>query len=250
MMKRQVSYLVRLVDDLLEISRINRGKIEIKKEVVDCAAVVNNAIETCKPLIETRGHHISVEYPPELLPIEVDPVRLTQAVSNLINNAAHYTDPGGLIEIATQGSENEAILRVRDNGRGISADMLPKVFDLFTQVRDNPGDSEGGLGIGLALVRDLVQLHGGRVEAHSDGLGLGSEFVIRLPLATSVPPTNFERASIKPLSSDVLRILIIEDNEDVANSLAMLLQTFGGTVEIARSGPRALQRSRRFSLTL
>jgi len=238
-MKRQVSHLVRLVDDLLEISRISRGKIEIRKEPIDCAAVVRNAIEACQPLIEARGHSLTVEFPADRLTIDVDPVRLTQVVVNLVNNAANYTAPGGRIEIAALRADDDAVIRVRDNGMGIPSDKLPNVFELFTQIGRSAGDSRSGLGIGLALVEKLVQLHGGRVEARSAGLGTGSEFLVRLPLGAELPRTRSDSTDAT-LHCGHLRILVIEDNEDVAASLAMLLQSYGARVEVAGSGVEGL----------
>jgi PAS domain S-box-containing protein len=185
MMERQVNHLVRLVDDLLEVSRITRGKIELKKERVDLAVVIGHAVETNQPLIQANDHDLSVSLPPEPLLLDADPVRIAQIFANLLNNATKYTPAGGHIHLTAAQMGNEAVVRVRDTGVGISAGMLPHVFDLFTQVDRTLDRSQGGLGIGLALVRRLVELHGGRVEVHSEGSGRGSEFVVYLPLAAA-----------------------------------------------------------------
>ncbi|NIN26572.1 MAG: GAF domain-containing protein [Hydrogenophaga sp.] len=180
---RQVSHLARLVDDLMEISRITRGKVELRPERVNLARAVHHAIDTSQPLIDEAGHTLSVELPDEPVVLHADPVRLAQILSNLLNNAAKYTPPGGHIRVSARQEDREAVVSVRDNGMGIAPDMLQRVFEPFTQADLAPHRAPGGLGIGLTLARSLVQLHGGSVEARSDGLGQGSEFVVRLPLA-------------------------------------------------------------------
>ena len=187
MMQRQVNHMVRLVDDLLEVSRITRGKIELRKERVELAAVVRSAVETSQPLIEAARHELTVALPAEPLILDADPVRLAQVLANLLNNAAKYTPEGGRIWLAARHEGPEAVVSVRDTGAGMPAEMLPKVFDLFMQGDRTYSRSQGGLGIGLTLVRSLVGLHGGSVEARSDGPGRGSEFVVRLPLAAGEP---------------------------------------------------------------
>jgi PAS domain S-box-containing protein len=183
MMQRQVGHLIRLVEDLLEVSRISRGKIELRKENVDLQTILSDALESCQPLIDKKSHHVLADVPDEPIWLFGDPVRLTQIVANIVNNAAKYTPPGGRIEVEAVREGDQIALRVRDNGVGISADMMPRVFDLFAQTDGHIRLSEGGLGIGLALVRSLVELHGGRVHASSAGVGRGSEFVVTLPLA-------------------------------------------------------------------
>ena len=183
MMERQVHHLVRLVDDLLDVSRVMRGKIELRRERVELATVVARAVETVQPLIEAQGHELSVRLPPESLLLDADPVRLAQVVGNLLTNAAKYTEPNGRIWLTAERDGDEAVLRVRDNGIGIAPDMLPRIFELFVQVDHASTKAQGGLGIGLTLVKNLVEMHGGTVEARSDGLGKGSEFVVRLPLS-------------------------------------------------------------------
>ncbi len=179
---RQVRQVARLVDDLLDLSRIARGKVCLQKQPVELAAVVHQAVEASRPLLEARRQELSVSLPPGLPPLSADPARLAQVLTNLLNNAAKYTDEGGHIRLSAEQVGGEVMVRVRDTGIGIPADMLPRIFDPFTQVDGALRRAQGGLGLGLALVRGLVELHGGRVEAHSEGLGKGSEFVVHLPV--------------------------------------------------------------------
>ena len=183
MMERQVNHMVRLVDDLLEVSRITRGKIELRKERIDLAAVLRSAVETSRPLIDAGLHQLEVAIPSRPLMVEADPVRMAQVIANLLNNAAKYTEERGDIRLTARGEGNEAVASVRDNGLGIPADMLARVFEMFSQVERTLKRAQGGLGIGLTLARTLVEMHGGRIEAHSEGLGRGSEFTVRLPMA-------------------------------------------------------------------
>jgi signal transduction histidine kinase len=182
MMERQVNNMVRLVNDLMEISRITRGKIELRKEPVELARVIQSALETSKPLIDAGNHQLILNLPPEPILLCADPVRLAQALANVINNAAAYTDHGGRIELTVSRQGKTVAISIRDNGSGIAPDLLPKIFDLFTQGARAAGDPKGGLGVGLTLVRSLVELHGGTVSASSAGPGLGSEFLVLLPL--------------------------------------------------------------------
>jgi PAS domain S-box-containing protein len=183
MMERQVNHMVRLVDDLLEVSRITRGKIALRKELTAIDTVITTAIETSKPLIDAAGHQLTVALPSEPLVIEGDPVRLAQVLSNLINNAAKYTEPGGKIALTVEGDGESVLISVRDTGTGIPAEMLPRVFEPFTQIEGHLDRAQGGLGIGLTLVKSLVEMHGGTVTAQSEGPGRGSEFAVRLPVA-------------------------------------------------------------------
>jgi signal transduction histidine kinase len=221
LMERQIDHLVRLVDDLLEVSRISRGKIELLKERVDLASVIDHAVEMNGDLIEASGLELCVAPPIEPLLLEADAVRLTQVFANLLNNAAKYTDPGGRIEIAVEREARGAVVSVTDSGVGIAKDMLPRAFDLFAQVGDRHARSKGGLGIGLALVRSLVELHGGTVEAHSEGEGRGSRFIVRLPLSAGIdagaPPSGTMATGAKTSR----RVLIIDDAPDVADSFAL-----------------------------
>ncbi|MGZ5030087.1 MAG: PAS domain-containing protein [Methylobacter sp.] len=238
---RQVEHMVRLVDDLLDVSRISRGKIELKKEPLEVSAIVQRAVETSQPLIDAHHHNFTVNLPPEPLYVEGDPVRLSQAVSNLLNNAAKYTDEGGRIELTVESMNNDILFRVRDNGRGIDSSALSGLFQLFYQVDRTIDRAEGGLGIGLALVKSLVAMHGGDVWAQSEGRSKGSEFVIRLPsmpLSTSVPAL----CQLNPTPAEgSLRILVVDDNLDAAQSLSMLLTSKGHTASLAHDGYQALE---------
>ncbi len=251
MMERQVHHLVRLVDDLLDVSRVMRGKIELRRERVELASVVARAVETVQPLVDAQGHELSVRLPQESLPLDADPVRLTQVVGNLLTNAAKYTERGGRICVTAGREGDAAVLRVRDSGIGIATDMLPRIFDLFVQVDHDAGRSQGGLGIGLTLVKNLVEMHNGRVEARSDGPGRGSEFVVWLPLH----PVGGEDLSPEGATSDAppaaprsgYRLLVVDDNQDAANSLATLLRLEGHEARVAYSGVAALQMTKAFT---
>jgi signal transduction histidine kinase/DNA-binding response OmpR family regulator len=247
---RQVTHLVRLVDDLLDVSRITRGKIRLRRELVEIAAVVAHAVEASRPEIIARGHALSVTVPPAPIQVNGDPARLAQVITNLLNNAAKYTEPGGRVWLSVETTEHEAVIRVRDTGIGIPADMLGTVFDLFTQGDHSLDRSAGGLGIGLTLVHRLVGLHGGTVTAASDGPGCGSEFTIRLPLVAetgiATMSTNGShpiQAAAPPPAGDPChgrRVLVVDDNVDGADSLGRLLQLDGHHVRLAHDGPTAL----------
>ena len=245
MMERQVQHLVRLVDDLLDVSRVMRGKITLRLERMELASVIARAIETVQPLIDAQGHELTVSLCNESLLLEADPVRLVQVVGNLLTNAAKYTEPRGKISLTARREGNYAVLRVRDTGIGIAAEMLPKIFDLFVQVDHAATKSQGGLGIGLTLVRNLVEMHHGRVDARSAGLGQGSEFVVRLPLVEQqldVPTQSIDRS--EPKRNGYLsrrRIVVVDDNVDAAESLALLLRLQGHEVRVAHDGPSALK---------
>ncbi len=247
-MERQVEQLVRLVDDLVDVSRITRGQIKLQNEMVDLATVVGTAVETCRAMIEARQHRLTISLPPGPVRLEADSARLTQVVANLLDNAAKYTEIGGNIWLTAECYESEVSIRVRDSGTGIPAMMLPHVFDLFTQVGRSLDRAHGGLGIGLTLVRALVEMHGGRVEASSPGAGQGSEFIVRLPLArkdTAWPRTPEGFAS-RAAASPSRRVLVVDDNADVAETLAMLLRFTGHEVRAAYDGPMALDTVRAF----
>jgi signal transduction histidine kinase/CheY-like chemotaxis protein len=241
MMERQVNHLVRLVDELLEISRITRGKIELSRERVDLAAVLRHAVDISRPRIEGAGHRLVLDLPKEPLILEADPVRLAQVFANLLDNAAKFTEPGGRItvDVAREGREGDTVrLSVLDTGIGISEEMLPRVFDLFAQDR-SPGRAHEGLGIGLTLARSLVEMHGGSVEAHSEGPGKGSELVVCLPLVTD----EASGGGADPAERHALarhRILLIDDNRDAADSLCMLLELLGAEVRTVYDGMAAL----------
>jgi signal transduction histidine kinase/ActR/RegA family two-component response regulator len=243
-MERQVDHLVRLVDDLMEVSRITRGKIELRRERTDLARVLRTAIETSQPLLDGAGHVLAVELPPGPLPLDADPVRLAQVFSNLFNNAAKYAEHPGRIQVRATREGGQVAVSVCDEGIGIEPEMLAHVFEMFTQVDGTHRRSQGGLGIGLTLVRSLVQLHGGSVAAHSAGIGCGSEFVVRLPLATG---EVVQAAPREPPPAPVpLRVLVVDDNRDAADSLGVLLGFLGYSVEVAHDGAAALRIAERF----
>jgi PAS domain S-box-containing protein len=234
MIERQVSQLVRLTDDLLEMSRITRGVLELRRERVQAQAVARNAVETAEPAIRAAGHRLTLDLPPEPLWVEGDPVRLAQILANLLNNAARYTDHGGSIRLTARRDGAHAAVSVRDNGAGIPREQLGKVFEMFTR-----GERSTGLGIGLALARSLAAMHGGTVQAASEGSGKGAEFTLRLPLASgeqslSAPPAR-EMPGLAPR-----RILVVDDNRDAADSLGMLLRFLGADVQVAHGGHEAL----------
>ena len=242
MMERQVNHMVRLVDDLLEVSRITRGKIELAKETLELGAVMRVAMETSRPLIEAGGHNLTLALSAEPLTVEGDPVRLAQVISNLLNNAAKYTEAGGQIWLTARREGEQAVISVRDTGMGIPPPLLPRVFDLFMQADQDVGRAQGGLGIGLALVKTLVEMHGGSVHAHSEGSGQGSEFLVRLPLVARgspqiVPSTASESSTVLAAR----RILVVDDNRDAAQSLSMLLKLLGAEVRVVYNGPDALK---------
>jgi PAS domain S-box-containing protein len=262
LIERQVLHMVRLVDDLLDVSRIMRGKIGIHRERVDLAAVVARAVETAQPHLEGQRHRLTVALLEAPLALDADPIRLAQVIANLLNNAAKYTPPGGQVTLSAEDQGREVVLRVRDTGIGIAPELLPRVFDLFTQADQSLARSHGGLGIGLTLVRRLVELHGGTVEAHSEGRGQGSEFVVRLPLPkeegrrmkddsenTSHDGADLkDQADAEPVhpSSFLLppskrRVLVVDDNEDAAESLAIALRLSGHQVRVAHDGPAGLR---------
>jgi PAS domain S-box-containing protein len=245
LMQEQVEHLVRLVDDLLDVSRIIRGRIELRKEPVELATILRRAIETLRLNFDHQQQSLVVSAPKESIWLHADPVRLVQVVGNVLNNASKYTDRGGRIELSAERAGGEAVIRVRDNGVGIEPELLPKVFDLFTQASRSLDRSQGGLGIGLTLVRSLVEMHGGTVSAHSEGPGRGSEFMIRLPAATAPHSSKPEWPSAG--SNERLRILVVDDNVGAAQMLSVLLTTLGPhEVEIAFDGPSALKTVEQF----
>lgn len=240
---RQVKQMTRVVDDLLEISRITRGTITLQKTPADITSIVIAAIETTVPLIELRKHKLNIARPTEVLEVDVDIIRMTQVVSNLLSNAAKYTDDGGEISLSVARDGDEVVISVRDNGTGISPTLLPNIFELFTQAERTLDRSQGGLGIGLALVRSLVQLHHGTVHAYSEGLGLGSEFVVRLPLRSASQPSPQPKVAAHPSQH---RILVVDDNVDSAMTLALMLETMGHESVVAHDGLSALESTESF----
>ena len=239
MMGRQVDQMNRLVEDLLDVARIAEGKLVLRKEAVDLRAALDDAVQMNAPLVAARRHRLSVQLPPEPLGVAGDRARLVQVFVNLLNNAAKYTPDGGEIALSAAREGGEAVVRVRDNGTGIAAEMLPHLFDLYTQIDVSPDRPQGGLGIGLTLVRRLVELHGGSIAAASPGPGRGSEFTVRLPAAAAPTP-----AAAEPDGEGTgtgRHVLIVEDNRDGRESLAMLLELVGHRVEVAEDGPRGVE---------
>jgi PAS domain S-box-containing protein len=240
MMERQVSQLVRLIDELLDISRLNSGRIELRKERCDLAEILRHAIDTSEPHIRAAAQRLSFDPPQRPLFLEADPLRLTQVFTNLLNNASKFTDLGGEIRISAQGVGGDAAVSVLDSGVGISREMLPKVFEPFTQADGASERAKGGLGIGLTLAQRLVELHGGRIQARSEGLGSGSEFIVRLPLAPDVTDRVPPKPAIARAPGAQRRILVIDDDADVANSLVMLLSSYPVAARAAFSGAEGL----------
>jgi two-component system CheB/CheR fusion protein len=247
MMEHQVRTLSRLVDDLLDVSRITRGKIQLRKEPIDLGLAIGRAIGTVRPLIELQKHELSVSLPEGPVYVEADVTRLEQVLINLLTNAAKYTEPGGHIRLDVARDRAEVVVGIRDNGIGISDDLLPRIFDMFTQADCLLDRAQGGLGIGLTLVRRLIQMHGGSVVAHSDGPGKGSEFVVRLPAMTAPAPRAAELpAEPMPARSNPLRVLVVEDELAVGEMLVMLLELWGHTVRAVYDGPAALAAAQTF----
>jgi signal transduction histidine kinase len=250
--ERQVEQMTRLVDDLLDISRITHGKIILRKELVDTTNVIERAVEMAQPLIDSRHHTLTVETPSEAIFLDADPIRLAQILANLLNNAAKYTDEGGRISIsvgrANDGREggDDVLIKVRDTGIGIPAELLPQIFNLFFQENASLDRSRSGLGIGLTLVRNLVEMHGGRIQAFSPGSGKGSEFVVRLPARTGPSASLPFAAPVaeRPAATSPRRILVVDDNVDSAKTLAILLRHFGHDVQVVHDGPAALAAAR------
>jgi two-component system, chemotaxis family, CheB/CheR fusion protein len=244
---RQVVHMSSLLDDLLDVSRITRGTFLLKKEYVDIEALMEEAIEAVQPAIDARQHTLRVERPATPIMLEVDSVRLIQVISNLLANAAKYTPSGGLITLGTRAEAQSLVVFVRDNGVGLAPEMLGKVFSMFTRVESEIGRSEGGLGIGLALAKGLVELHGGRIEARSAGRTHGSEFIVSLPGSLIVDPREQAPKRVSDAANPPMarRVLIADDNKDGAESLGMFLQTLGHEVHIAHSGAQALETAKR-----
>ena len=262
LIERQLAQLTRLVDDLLDVSRITRGKINLAREPVDVAGLVARAVETVQPLVLERGHQLTIDMPEELIRVYGDSLRLTQALGNVLANAAKYTERAGRISLSARRSGDTVEIRVRDTGIGIPSDMLPMIFDMFTQLRNDTSRSQSGLGIGLALVRRLLEMHGGTVTAFSEGDGLGSEFLITLPAISNdrvrVSASAGSQANGHDASADATasadadatpqvrrRILVADDNSDALESLATLLELGGHEVFSAANGALALESAER-----
>jgi PAS domain S-box-containing protein len=241
MMERQLGQMVRLIDDLLDVSRITVGKLELRKERVALGAVLASAVETARPVIDASGHALHVAGTADPIYVDADPVRLAQVFSNLLNNAAKYMDRGGRIDVATARRGDEVCVTVSDTGRGIPAEALPQVFDMFSQVDRSLERSHGGLGIGLTLVKRLVEMHGGRVEASSEGTGKGTQVSVHLKAVSASPSADAARPSRLPRAAvRAFRILVADDNQDAAESLAMMLRMMGNHLRTVHDGEQAV----------
>jgi two-component system, sensor histidine kinase len=248
MMERQLAQMVRLVDDLLDVARITTGKLTIHKQSAELAAIVRSAVETARPLIDSRRHELRVELPAEPVYLNADATRLAQVFSNLLNNAAKYTDEGGHIQLTAQVEERDAVVEIRDDGIGIAPEMLPRVFEMFAQADNSIERKQSGLGVGLTLARRFIELHGGSIEAHSSGLRRGSSFRVRLPVMAALASHNRGSGASKGSGDpDALRILLVDDNVDFVSSLAVLLQTLGHEVRVAHDARDALAAADEFA---
>jgi signal transduction histidine kinase len=239
---RQVHYMARLLDDLLDVSRITRGKLELRMEAVELAAIIDNALETARPIIDSRSHRLTVTLPKKEVHLYADTIRLAQVFSNILINAAKYSEPNGRIDLSAFVEGSVVVIKVRDSGIGIAPELLPRVFDMFAQATPARDRADGGLGIGLALVKGLVEGHRGSVQAHSEGLGGGSEFTVRLPITQSAK-AHAMRAGRQRAESPQKprRIVVADDNRDAVESLAMLLEFDGHDVLSARDGEEAFE---------
>jgi CheY-like chemotaxis protein/anti-sigma regulatory factor (Ser/Thr protein kinase) len=258
-MERQVRHLIRLVDDLLDVSRITQGKIELRRERTELRAVIEQALQIAQPTLSAREHQLVLEVADEPLPVEVDVTRMTQVVANLLNNAAKYTNRGGTITLSAAPSDDEVVVRIKDTGIGIRPEMLPRVFEMFVQAEHTSDKAAGGLGIGLTLVKRLVQMHGGEVLARSEGPGRGSEFILSIPIAVGglglgvgSKPERAESVSVSetpnsqpptPNEQRKLRILVVEDNADIRETLKELLEIEGHEVMVAEDGQVAVEQA-------
>jgi len=240
MMQRQLDHLVRLVDDLLDLSRISRGKLELRNAHVDLVTVLHMAVETSRPLIDRNGHHLRMNVQPGTYPVYGDNTRLAQIISNLLNNAAKYTPRGGTITVDLTAHEGQAVLSVSDTGIGIRPEEIGRVFDMFTQV-DGSAQGAGGLGIGLNIAQRLTVMHGGRLEAYSDGTGRGSSFTLHVPLTASIAKDTSDSVPVEHANGAGIRILVVDDNADIAGSMVVILRKAGHTVGSAHNGQDAIR---------
>ena len=243
--ERQVQHLVHLVDDLLDISRIARGKIDLKKAPVEIAHIVAQGVELASPLLEERSHNLRISVVTRGLLVDVDELRMAQVIANLLTNAAKYTDPGGQIVVSADREDGSVVVRVVDSGSGIAPEILPHIFDMFVQGKRTIDRTDGGLGLGLTIVRSIVELHGGAVSAYSDGIGKGAEVVLRLPaLPQQLLDLGVEPAPARSIGVSIARsgtrVLVVDDNLDAAETLADILRELGHTTSVAHDGPTAL----------
>jgi PAS domain S-box-containing protein len=245
-MERQSQQMVRLIDDLLDVSRITRGTMELRKSRVELATVVESAVETSRPIIQDLGHQLTVELPKQPIVIDADPTRLAQVVANLLNNAAKYMPRGGRIQLVAQRDNGAVTISVKDTGIGIPPEMIDRIFEMFTQVDGSLERAHGGLGIGLTLVKRLVEMHGGTVTAHSDGANCGSEFIVRLPIVVELLGEDGEANGQHVAASGKRRIMVVDDNESAAEVMGMLLKALGNEVQTVFSGLEAIELAERF----
>ncbi len=246
MIERQVGQIVRLVDDLLDVSRMSRGKIELRRGRIELASTVNHAVEAVRPLCNSMNHELTVTLPQQPIYLNGDPTRLAQVVGTLLNNACKFTDKGGRIWLTVERGGEQAVMRVRDTGIGIAAEELPRIFEIFVQVDSSLERSASGLGIGLTLAKTLVEMHGGTMEVHSAGIGQGSEFVVRLPIMVDAPKPPPEPTVSEPTTTTACRILVVDDNRDSATSLATLLKLTGNETHTAHDGLEAVEAAATF----
>ncbi|MEP7341324.1 MAG: PAS domain S-box protein [Acidobacteriota bacterium] len=245
-MGRQIDHMVHLIDDLLDISRISQGKIELRRELVELTQIIHQAIETCGPTIERARQDLTVMLPPQPIYLHADPVRLAQIFCNLLNNSCKYSEPGGRISLTAEQHGSDVVVSMKDTGVGIPPDMLPKIFEMFTQVDRSLERSQGGLGIGLSLVQRLVEMHDGSVSAFSKGPGQGSEFVVRLPIVEGIEQPVPESADSESATTPARRFLVVDDNRDSADSMAMWLKITGNQTHTAYDGLEAMEAAATF----
>lgn len=239
-MERQLEHLVRLVDDLMDVSRITSGKIELRRQHIPLSIVVEAALDSCRSLLDQRRHTVTVELPPQIVWVDADLTRFAQVLTNVINNAGKYSEPGGHIRLRAEQHGSTLVISVQDTGIGIAAEHLSGIFDMFSQVDRSLDKAQGGLGIGLALVKRLVELHGGTVEARSAGVGKGAEVLLRLPVIVDAPAPRIANSQPGNASQAPLRILVVDDNVDGADLLAELLEAMGNEARVAYDGEQAL----------
>jgi signal transduction histidine kinase/ActR/RegA family two-component response regulator len=246
MMARQLKQLVRLVDDLLDVSRITTGKLILHRQRTELGSVIDNAVEIAKPVIESRGHRLNILLPGSPVHLDGDETRLAQVFSNLLNNAARYTDAGGVIELRAEASSSHVHVVVVDNGMGIAPEVMPEIFKMFTQANTSIERAQAGLGVGLALSKHLVEMHGGSIEAQSEGVGHGSRFTVHLPLAQAAAAEERAASAVTDAPSGSSRILVVDDNQDFATSLAMILRDLGHEVRVEHDGVEGLRAAEAF----
>jgi len=244
MMDRQLTQMVRLIDDLLDVSRISQGKIELRRERLQAAEIVRLALEASRPLIENHGHSLTVDVPDAAIWLDADPTRMAQVLGNLLNNAAKYTPEGGHVGLSLRAENGEAVIAVSDNGLGIPPAMQSRIFQLFTQIEDHSVHAKGGLGIGLALAQQLVEMHGGSIGAHSGGAGHGSTFTLRVPLAAPAVGEAMAPDAPEPVANRPLKVLVVDDNAMIAMSMGWMLEEMGHDFQVVNDGREALEAAR------